>query len=365
MKWNLNLKWYSKFKETVRKKLEPTMTDEEHCCKNCETEFKGNFCPNCGQSILEMDRPFSFIIYDFMGNMFAFDSRFFRSLYTLMFRPGRLTRDFVEGKRQRYMSPLKLYVFVSFVFFLLMSIGTKRLVSDLDKMEDKAAVELNKNQNKQVADTLVKDLNDVLHVEIIKNNPSDSALAKKLQIPTQITETLKDTIQQGYHQSKWAAQLEKELIRKQDSWSEKEKKLARKAINMLDYPDFFIAEYFKYFSWALFLLMPIFALILKLLYIRRRVNYIRHFIFAINIHALNFIVLSLVFASSWLLSDNYQPYALNLLWAIPLYLYLGMRRFYKQSRRKTIFKIFILVSLYNLVLLLALIAVGYYAFINA
>lgn len=365
MKLNLTPKWFKEFKETVRQKTEPQMTDEIHLCKNCATEFKGNFCPNCGQSTKEMDRPLSFLIYDFMGNMFAFDSRFFRSLYTLIFRPGKLTRDFVEGRRQRYMSPLKLYVFVSFVFFLIVSIGTKNLVSKLDQVETKTKTSLSKKDNKQLADSLIKGFNISIHEDILSDNPKDTALARKVQIPENITTTLTDSIPANYHNSKWAALLEKQLIKNTNSWNQQEKKLAQRAINMLDYPDYFIAEYFKYFSWALFLLMPIFALILKILYISRKIRYIRHFIFSINIHALNFIVLSIVLGLLMVLPNSLQPYSLHFLWLLPIYLFLGMRRFYKQSRRKTILKIFILVSVYNLVLLSALVAIGYYAFVNA
>lgn len=116
--------------------MEASKTSAIHC-KNCEHTFEGKFCPNCGQSVFEYQRPFRFLLADFTGNLFAFDTRFWKSLKALTIKPGRLTKDFIQGKRARYMPPFRFYIFVSFLFFFVFSgfLGNEVSVSDENKQE--------------------------------------------------------------------------------------------------------------------------------------------------------------------------------------------------------------------------------------
>ena len=101
-----------------------TNSKEEYTCKNCSKKFYGNYCPECGQSVKEFERPFQFLIVDFMGNIFAFDTRFWKTFVAILFKPGTLILDYVKGHRVKYMPPFRFYVFISFVFFLLLNIYT-------------------------------------------------------------------------------------------------------------------------------------------------------------------------------------------------------------------------------------------------
>jgi hypothetical protein len=102
-------------------------------CLNCGYEFRGHFCPDCGQEVAEFNRPFGFVIYDFMGNFFAFDTRFFNTFKYLLFYPGFLTKEFFKGKRTSYSPPFRIFVFLSFVLFVLLSFLTnKGLEKDLE-----------------------------------------------------------------------------------------------------------------------------------------------------------------------------------------------------------------------------------------
>jgi len=92
-------------------------------CANCGREFNGRFCPDCGQDREDIRRPFAEISRDFLGDFFAFDARIFRTLVPLLTRPGDLTVDYIEGRRARYVPPLKLYVFAAFLYFTIVAIG--------------------------------------------------------------------------------------------------------------------------------------------------------------------------------------------------------------------------------------------------
>lgn len=87
-------------------------------CENCGAKLEGPFCHRCGQHDFEFHRSFRHVFLDVVGTLFNFEGKFFRDIATLLFQPGRLTAEFNRGKRASHMPPFRLYVFVSFVFFL-------------------------------------------------------------------------------------------------------------------------------------------------------------------------------------------------------------------------------------------------------
>ena len=92
-------------------------------CKNCNQllEKGDNFCPNCGQKTINKLNV-KFILGDFFQTVFNIDSKVFRSLRFLLFKPGFLTKEYVEGKRVSYLAPIRLYIALSFIFFFLISV---------------------------------------------------------------------------------------------------------------------------------------------------------------------------------------------------------------------------------------------------
>src|SRR5210317_1583537 len=88
-------------------------------CLNCGTELKGPFCYFCGQPDRNFMRFFPALLRDMMEDLLDLDSRFMRTIKPLLFKPGRLTRDYMNGRRFRYAPPMRLYIFSSIVFFLL------------------------------------------------------------------------------------------------------------------------------------------------------------------------------------------------------------------------------------------------------
>ncbi|RXK53847.1 DUF3667 domain-containing protein [Oleiharenicola lentus] len=94
-------------------------------CENCGTKLEGPWCHRCGQHDFEFHRSFRHVFMEALETLFHFEGKFFRNIVTLLFQPGRLTADFNAGKRAAQMPPFRLYIFVSFVFFLLIFIGEK------------------------------------------------------------------------------------------------------------------------------------------------------------------------------------------------------------------------------------------------
>ena len=99
---------------------------QEPRCKNCAVTRTGQYCWNCGQRARSRVITLWELSRDLIGDVFELDSRLWRSLLPLLFRPGQLTEDYLEGRRVRYVPPFRMYLVLGIVFFLLANLGGVR-----------------------------------------------------------------------------------------------------------------------------------------------------------------------------------------------------------------------------------------------
>ena len=157
-------------------------------CLNCEQPIsnRDNFCSNCGQVNDELPLSIKQFVSEFFSGFFSFDTRFFNTFIPLLFKPGKVSRDYVEGKRRRYVNPFQLYLHVTIVFFLLQGLfsaldGYKTINSNKkskdsflggiegeisESKDDLSTIELEKQKTKSYIDsilssrTVLKELNN-------------------------------------------------------------------------------------------------------------------------------------------------------------------------------------------------------------
>ncbi len=386
-----------------RRKTKKTRINEEpnpeHQCKNCGTSFKGNYCPSCGQSTKEFDRPFSVLIYDFMGTMFAFDTRFLKTLVALFTSPGHYSSEFVKGKRATYMQPFKFYVFVSFVFFLLLHIKTGEFISaNSDSSptaittpvtaKDSVAVNSAQNLIQKSLSTAKERLNHPMETaQMAKKleNPGTSKNLEKNEInqvrsallfatDAKTADSLTGIIQKKFAEEEagkqvFAANNEKQLnkterdkvfatknIKRAQYYLLKaynkpntgpfEKRLLGNTIRLMDFPQMFVTRALQYFSWSLFVLVPFFAFWLWMFFHKTRKFYFDHLVYSLASVSTTFLILSLILAIKLIFPNKLSAPENYLLWLIPIYIWLGMKRFYKRSVMGTTFKFFVLSTIY-------------------
>ena len=102
-------------------------------CLNCGTSMEDyNYCPECGQINTTKQVPLKLFFHDILGDYFTFDSRFFRSFIPLLRQPGHLTNEYNSGRRVSYILPLRLYLFVTILFFFIISLQGKIGFSNLE-----------------------------------------------------------------------------------------------------------------------------------------------------------------------------------------------------------------------------------------
>lgn len=95
--------------------------DQKQLCRNCGTDLQGDFCSSCGQRVADFRRPIYQLAKDFVTETLDFDGRAASTLYTLFRFPGKLTQAFLAGQRLTYTSPVRLYLIISILFFVVIA----------------------------------------------------------------------------------------------------------------------------------------------------------------------------------------------------------------------------------------------------
>lgn len=290
------------------------LTGPEHICKNCETEFIGHFCPNCSQSVRDFNRSFKVLVLDVLGNTWAFDVRFFNTIKSLLFKPGRIAVDYVAGRRERYMPPFRLYFFISIFFFMLLNIATSRSLKD--------GVKINASISTDEA-TKSKE-------ESAKSNEAD-----KLQIDTKVFSF------EGTNKNK---KLMSEINQNKSEYT---------------------TRFISLLSWSLFILMPLYAALLWVLFRKKQKYYMAHFIFSINQHSFLFILFLILISFYLIFPEKTISPESWLLLLYPLYVIKGSKTLYQKSWLSTILRVTFAHFIYFLTVLVAIVIIFYLTFEKA
>lgn len=310
-------------------------------CLNCGSDVHGRYCHICGQENIETKESFAGLVKHFFYDITHFDGNFFSSAKYLLFRPGYLSAEYVKGRRASYLHPIRMYVFTSAFFFLLF-FSMYHLDSGKDPTKDAEVMEEIK---KNVSEKDRQALNDAFLERNRIDVQADSATWKNRKYDeddsTYMTREKYDSIQAG---------LPKE---KRDSWFAKRRKYALFNIerglraNQRDFIIGYMNKVFHMLPQLMFVSLPIYALLLKLLFFRRRnLYYADHAIYSIHLYVFGFInfLLMLVLAKlsafhgfGWL-----NLVGLGLFIYAVFYGYFAMRRFYQQGRLKTLVKYLLL-----------------------
>lgn len=151
---------------------------EEKNCLNCGTEVTDRFCPHCGQENI-INRPsFSYLFKEFFNSLVHFDGHFWTTIRVLLFKPGFLVNNYLEGKRKSFVPPVKLYIFVSLVAFLLPGLPS----GSTDSGENKGyTINIGEDSDQDAAENInPKDIESLALLDSIQNAlPADKKIDPK------------------------------------------------------------------------------------------------------------------------------------------------------------------------------------------
>lgn len=339
--------------------------DPSSPCLNCGDRTRGEYCPSCGQRKTAVQVSVRAMIAEALEDELAVDRRLPRTLRALFLEPGRLTVEYVNGRIVRYVRPFRLYLISSVIFFLLLSFTSLRLVrgTDVDPGA-RAPSPVADTIDLATVDSVLADVQTALQEEGVPGPARDALRATRNELIRQRAALqARDRAITGPEAEDTAGVDAPATSREQEdpmaflddvnlrlghpaldsAAAAKIRQLRRmeprQAVERL------VRDFIGYVPTIMFLLLPLFAGLLKLLYIRRRRFYAEHFIFLLHTHAflyLLFTVLLVAVAIGWVRG---WAFTLMLGWML-VYAYLGMRRVYGQGRVKTFAKLWVLGWMY-------------------
>ncbi|TAG03648.1 MAG: DUF3667 domain-containing protein [Betaproteobacteria bacterium] len=256
--------------------LLPSAPIEAHACRNCGTPAPGKYCPECGQDTDPRPPSAREFVNHFFGNYIAVKGSFIQTLWRLISKPGQLTVDYLAGRKRQYILPLRLYVTISVIALLSISIAVNSAMSN----EDMVKIDAKDLQGNFIA------FGNFASVKLDKGGQITCVGV----MPESICKRARD---------RYGASPEvlKSFMRT----------LPERVV--------------KYLGYSLFLLMPLFALLMKAVYFNRGKTYGEHIVFALHVHAFWLLIL----LATVLAPGNWGNV---LALGMPTYALLAMRRVY-------------------------------------
>jgi len=313
-------------------------------CANCGHAFEHdeNFCPNCGQKNTDLNISVWDLIKDFLGDYFSFDSHFLNTIPPLLFRPGKVPKEYIEGQRVKHIPPLRIFIFLSFISFFLWGLSFDSNIGKESGSEEDLvnfitdSVSTNSEDigidNDGKLDTLINGINFSVDTTQAQNNSINiskddlSFVLDKSNKPKQIVDSLASEVnifwQRAFYQ----------------------------ALRVYQAKDGEVVSYLlSNISLVLLLMQPFFALLLKLFYIRRKeFFYLEHLVFSLYFHSFILLLTVLLFIISLIIEAD-LPILIMMLISF-IYLIGAIKYFYKQSFTKSLIKGIMISLVYIIVL---------------
>ena len=255
--------------------MNATASSSRRHCPNCGTPLSGPYCSACGQEDHSLAVPLYRLILDFLSDQFQFDSRIGRTLGLLLFRPGHLTRNYLAGRRQRYIPPIRLYLFFSIIFFLVVGLVPVNIQN---------AIQINPAGTAGTTQAPATSTQIAAVMSTIRKS-----MARKLS-PAAATELSGRIKHRMAESANTRAPAAGSAVHAMNQWFVARLRAARAR------PKEFWKQFNANLPKVLFFLIPLFALLLKLLYLLRKRFYSEHLVFALHYHSVLFINLLLVVA---------------------------------------------------------------------
>lgn len=349
---------YRRLKRVRRKK-----TPQYTYCKNCGTKLDGMYCYQCGQYALDIEQPFWKYILQYFENVYQFDSKVWLTLYYLFRRPGFLTREFNAGKINSYVHPLRLFMFLSCLFFIL----AFSLFDDWKKMqahtEEMAEWEVLKNTGEAgswtsyetvmaqsgLEDTVIWTVTDTAMLSSYK--PMLRLLESPYQdtFRVQLAQVIFQEEFQAWEESDSIFVLEKDSVHQAQVDVTKKQKRELKDLRSEWKYNRLVSWYSSNWPLIALLLIPIFALLLMLFFRKEKLGYMSHLVFALHLHSVLLIISAVMLILLW--QGCHLGAIYGLLWIYFLvYSIIAVRRVYSRSNwGKAILKTFLLYGSYWIV----------------
>ena len=306
---------------------EPTRREMPRCA-NCGTAADDAYCPHCGQEQHDLHRSVRSIFGEALDSLAGWDGKIPTTLWQLVRHPGALTTEFLAGRRARYLRPLRLYLTLSLVYFLVLSMDWGAAGRSLNLTFDSPAdaQEVARARQDSLAEVRSDSIGNARAGSAISARERRTAARRRSRV-----DAPPDTTTLGGRLERWFEQRIERL-----------RQLPKAQRNRA-----FTSAFFGQMPNMVFALVPLFALLLRVAYRKAPLYYAEHLVHALHLHA---------FAMLALLVVHVTPGAWSVLpfLALPAYVWVALRRVYGGSRTRTTVKLTLVLGSYLVVLTVAL-----------
>ncbi len=340
-------------------------------CLNCGVplDIIDKYCHRCGQ--LNTTKKLSFFDFfgEFFASLFSYDSRLSHTMTAMLFKPGKISKDYVNGKRSTYVNPFRFFLSISVLFFII-----NGLFIDFDTISSKLNKNINTTEFKEITNSFKSNLNEdvenkgqkklaspdsaVFNIKvrdssknIVKNNPHTEKQLDSMSFIDEMTSRW-DIYTEYYDKThEISAKIALDSLQHDQSWFNRYVyKRSIKTSHINESP----MEPFKYvfnkLPFIIFFFLPFFAMAIWLIYARRPYTYMEHLVFAFHTQTVFFIVLGISILIDKIGANGTAITIAFLLFLV--YLYIAMLKFYGQGKMKTFIKFLLLNFLFlNLALI--------------
>ncbi len=315
-------------------------------CLNCGAPLSGQYCGQCGQRSTNRLISLFELIRDAFGDLFELDSRLWRTLHPLLLRPGQLTRNYLEGRRARYMPPFRMYLVLSLIFFVVAFFNPRDDFAILYEPAGSGEV-ADEDQAEQIEEARGQ-LEELVEEGVIAPEVLEQDVFSEDYVPPEGDGFRIDCDPNEFQINPDDGAFESWLSRRVTP--ERAVEICER-LQVLG-PRGFGAAVLDKVPAALILLLPIMAVVLKLLYPLSRRFYVEHLLFFVHFHSFFFLLLALQIL--WARLIGWMPLHTSIVvlpivassFYVPVYLFVSMRHVYGQGRLATFAKFLLLATTY-------------------
>ena len=324
-------------------------------CLNCghPLDKSDKYCPNCSQLNSNKHLSARDFFAEFLGSILVYDSRLRNTLQVLLFRPGVISKNFIQGQRLKYANPFRFFLSVSIIFFLLNS-----LLSTMSNSERHQFLNFNtQSTNEAPVDSLLAHSPQ----QFTTMSKQDSLMTTQLGIPLYFSENTLDSLSllENYSKRSSLYMLYSQHHKKEDP-SLALKKLGHADTFMnswlysrsitwnkiLQDPNAFIGYVISKIPFFLFFFTPFYAAFFWLLYPKKKYTYMEHMIFIFHIFSFIFLAMLIFLVPDYFFNNFFTQ--LFFLLIGPLYFYLALKKFYGEGKWLTLIKFVFLSFIFNI-----------------
>jgi hypothetical protein len=339
----------------------------EHNCLNCGHHVEEHFCTHCGQENIEVKEDALHMISHAVADYFHFESKFFGTIKPLLVKPGKLTQEYVAGRRVSYIHPIRLYIFISIVFFIVTLNSHNSFINQDEKVQ---TVHTEANKDSVITAKVAEMRKALAHVPI-RPKMKDSIIRAAI-IDMRQNRKDKDRQKSFRINSAWFVDSDTTVV----SYEKRQNLLPpakrdnflkhyaiRRNLELQHYPDAekkMTEEITHNIPKMMFILLPLFALILKLVYFNKNKYYYEHLIYSFHVHSaifLSYLILVLLQRLFGLFHNLDGWFTFFWFVYIVWYIYRSLKSFYGSRRWVTVLKFFFLMFCYLFVFAISTVSV--------